>query len=233
MVRRLIPFALLVALLVAAAGMLAGRDQASSAPGSPDSATGTVRVIDADTFDLGDLRIRLHGADAPEDAQTCLDTDGAPWPCGDWATDEARALWEGRTASCELLETDRYGRRVARCEVGGEDIGATAVRRGMALAYIAYSDDYLAQQREAEAAGAGLWQGRFDAPWDWRRQQRESSSEAAQGCLVKGNISGSGRIYHLPGSRSYERTRIDESDGERWFCTAAEAEAAGWRAPRG
>jgi len=48
-------------------------------------------------------------------------------------------------------------------------------------------------------------------------------------CRIKGNISGSGRIYHVPGSDSYERTKIDESKGERWFCTEEEARAAGWR----
>jgi endonuclease YncB( thermonuclease family) len=50
-------------------------------------------------------------------------------------------------------------------------------------------------------------------------------------CLIKGNISSSGSIYHLPGSDSYDGTRIDESRGERWFCTEAEARAAGWRPP--
>jgi endonuclease YncB( thermonuclease family) len=57
-------------------------------------------------------------------------------------------------------------------------------------------------------------------------------SAPAKGCRIKGNISQSGRIYHVPGSPSYDQTRIDESKGERWFCTEAEARAAGWRAPR-
>ena len=50
-------------------------------------------------------------------------------------------------------------------------------------------------------------------------------------CLIKGNISENGRIYHVPGSRYYERTKIDEAKGERWFCTEEEARAAGWRPP--
>ena len=50
-------------------------------------------------------------------------------------------------------------------------------------------------------------------------------------CLIKGNIGQSGRIYHLPGSDSYDKTRIDGSKGERWFCTEAEAREAGWRPP--
>lgn len=51
------------------------------------------------------------------------------------------------------------------------------------------------------------------------------------GCLIKGNIGKNGRIYHVPGSPSYAQTQIDESKGERWFCTEAEARTAGWRAP--
>ena len=50
-------------------------------------------------------------------------------------------------------------------------------------------------------------------------------------CAIKGNISPAGRIYHVPGSDSYDKTRIDQSKGERWFCTEAEARAAGWRPP--
>ena len=49
-------------------------------------------------------------------------------------------------------------------------------------------------------------------------------------CNIKGNISASGeRIYHLPSNRYYDATGIDESRGERWFCSEAEARAAGWR----
>ena len=49
-------------------------------------------------------------------------------------------------------------------------------------------------------------------------------------CPIKGNISSGGQIYHTPGQRDYCKTEIDTSKGERWFCSAAEAEAAGWRA---
>lgn len=50
-------------------------------------------------------------------------------------------------------------------------------------------------------------------------------------CRIKGNISiGSGeRIYHVPGQFYYEDTRIRPEYGERWFCTEADARAAGWR----
>ena len=47
------------------------------------------------------------------------------------------------------------------------------------------------------------------------------------GCLIKGNISKNGRLYFLPGHPHYERTVI-KGDKERWFCSEAEAIAAGW-----
>jgi endonuclease YncB( thermonuclease family) len=49
-------------------------------------------------------------------------------------------------------------------------------------------------------------------------------------CLIKGNISAKGaKIYHVPGGRFYESTRIDQGAGERFFCSEKEAVAAGWR----
>ncbi|GIW59234.1 MAG: hypothetical protein KatS3mg087_0300 [Patescibacteria group bacterium] len=48
-------------------------------------------------------------------------------------------------------------------------------------------------------------------------------------CKIKGNISSGGKIYHLPECKSYEKTAIDTTAGERWFCDENEAIAAGWR----
>ena len=38
-------------------------------------------------------------------------------------------------------------------------------------------------------------------------------------------------MYHTPNSPWYDRTQIDTSKGERWFCSEEEAKGAGWRAP--
>jgi hypothetical protein len=50
-------------------------------------------------------------------------------------------------------------------------------------------------------------------------------------CTIKGNVSiDSGEhIYHVPGQEYYDQTRISPQYGERWFCSEAEARAAGWR----
>ena len=57
------------------------------------------------------------------------------------------------------------------------------------------------------------------------------SSDGPAACAIKGNISiGSGEhIYHVPGQEHYDETIISPQYGERWFCTEAEARAAGWR----
>lgn len=52
----------------------------------------------------------------------------------------------------------------------------------------------------------------------------------ADNCKIKGNINRTGeKIYHVPGGRWYEKTKIEEGEGERWFCTEEEAGQAGWR----
>lgn len=48
--------------------------------------------------------------------------------------------------------------------------------------------------------------------------------------LIKGNINRKGeKIYHLPDGQYYEKTKINEEKGERWFKTESEAINAGWR----
>lgn len=58
-----------------------------------------------------------------------------------------------------------------------------------------------------------------------------SVAAVAKGCAIKGNISINSRekIFHVPGQYYYDATIIRPEYGERWFCTEAEARAAGWR----
>ena len=57
---------------------------------------------------------------------------------------------------------------------------------------------------------------------------------AGGGCNIKGNVSidTGERIYHVPGQKYYEATRISQQYGERWFCSEQEARSAGWRKSR-
>jgi hypothetical protein len=93
--------------------------------------------------------------------------------------------------------------------------------------------DYDLLEKEAYLAGAGLWSSSTAVPADQRRTTRTpDTAPPSAGCVIKGNISNSGRIYHVPGQENYADTRINTGRGERWFCSSEEAEAAGWRAAR-
>ena len=208
---------------------------------------GRARVIDGDTIEVASARVRLFGVDAPESAQNCLQGIRR-WSCGEQATRALAGRIDGRSVACEERDRDRYGRIVAVCRYSGQDVNAWLVREGWAMAYRRYSMAYVGEEASARRAKRGLWRGEFVPPWDWRRGDRlnepsrgdrvtatpDAPRVAARdrgGCNIKGNIShNSGkRIYHMPGDRDYERTRISTSRGERYFCSEVEARAAGWR----
>lgn len=193
---------------------------------------GALRVIDGDTFVVAGTRIRLVGVDAPETDQTCTTATGAGYACGAWVSQTVRAAWQGRRATCAPTGTDRYGRTLATCRIGGGDLGAALVRRGLAFAYRAYSSAYVGEELAARRAGAGIWAYRIESPSAWRAAERREAAPSPGACAIKGNISSRGRIYHLPGSRAYAATRINTAHGERWFCTQTEARDAGWRPAR-
>lgn len=197
-----------------------------------DTLTGIPTVIDGDTIDIHGQRIRLHGIDAPESKQICLSA-GKKYRCGQKAALALSDRIGRRSLTCRAKDTDRYGRVIAVCFKGQEDLNGWLVSEGLAVAYRRYSQDYVAHEARAQSMSAGLWAGEFIMPWDWRRGNRLASEQVSAipgDCIIKGNISSKGaRIYHVPGGRWYDRTKIDEAMGERFFCSEAEAAAAGWR----
>lgn len=203
---------------------------------------GRASVTDGDTIAVEGTkaRIRLYGIDAPESGQTCDDAAGKRYLCGTRAAEHlANLVGRSGRVTCFEEDRDRYGRIVAECVTPDNVvINAEMVRAGWALEYRQYSDGrYDREEAEAKAARRGIWQGRFVEPAQWRNEGRRLETERVasgqpEGCDIKGNISGSGRIYHRPGQQNYARTEIDTGAGERWFCSAAEAEAAGWRAAK-
>ena len=194
-----------------------------------------VRVVDGDTLVWQGQTVRLFGIDAPERDQRC-DRNGKSWACGAWATDQLRAAVRAGAVDCRPEDTDRYGRLVATCTADRVDLARAQVQAGAAMAYLRYTRRYAQDEAVAKAASVGLWSGRMDTPQAHRQAQRQGGQTAPQiaptSCLIKGNISASGRIYHMPGQYDYDRTRISPEKGERWFCSSADARAAGFRAAR-
>jgi endonuclease YncB( thermonuclease family) len=191
--------------------------------------SGRATIIDGDTIEIRGERIRLDAIDAPESNQTC-EANGQPWRCGQQAALALADKIGAANVTCADRGTDRFDRTLAICYLAELDLNGWMVGEGWALAYRYYSTEYVPQEDAARAAGNGTWRGRFVPPWDWRRGVRLADTEPPGDCAIKGNINRDGeRIYHVPGGRDYDRTRISPEKGERWFCTEAEAREAGWR----
>ena len=198
--------------------------------------SGVPIISDGDTLKIWNQGIRLEGIDAPETAQTCTKKDGAVWKCGEAAANYLQKITKGKEITCKGSETDQYKRLLATCYMGEINLNQHIIEQGWAVAYIEYSDTYLSYERKAQQQSNGIWNSKFVRPAAFRSGQWEgakSTKNQAEGeCVIKGNINRKGEmIYHAPWSRSYNRTKINTSKGERWFCTESEALAAGWRAP--
>lgn len=159
--------------------LLAAAFVALAAPPGHGDVIGEARVIDGDTIQVAGERVRLQGIDAPESRQTCS-VSGAEYSCGQNAKRTLTGATAGREIVCKGEKRDRYGRLLATCYAGNEDINARMVRSGWALAYRRYDKAYVPQEAEARSAGAGMWAGQFVDPWDWRHQSREAQAEAAR-----------------------------------------------------
>jgi endonuclease YncB( thermonuclease family) len=216
-----------------------------------ETLTGRARVLDGDTLNLGERYIRLEGVDAPETDQTCLDQDGKHWNCGLSARDALDKHVGESEIECQGSKTDSYLRLLATCRARGEDLNRWLVSEGWALSYTQYSRVYERDEVEARENNRGLWRGCFIAPWAWRHltlatryhdprcpdkvQEKFGVPELeapSPCCVIKGNVSAFGRIYHLPGCSRYRHVKIIRGTERRWFCGEDEATAAGWRRPR-
>lgn len=145
-----------------------------------NTVVGRVSVIDGDTLEIQGIRVRLWGIDAVESSQTCLDAAGKTWPCGRRAAFALADFIGQRTVTCQRRDTDRYGRMVAVCSVGGVEINRWLVEQGWALAYVRYGGSvYLNTQQQAQALKRGIWQGRFTPPWEYRSNPANPPSAGA------------------------------------------------------
>ncbi len=220
----------------------------SSASPAGRTLVGRATVIDGDTIEIAGQRIRFNGIDAPESAQRCQTASGKSYACGRLAANTLdEFLAASRPTTCRFVDWDQYGRFVGNCaRADGQSVQEWLVAKGHALDWPRYSNGaFAALEASARQARRGVWQGKFQKPWDWRATQRDQAAPSAaiqspsfaivgqSACNIKGNISSKGeRIYHVPGQKWYNRTKISESRGERWFCSEDEAQAAGWRAAR-
>jgi endonuclease YncB( thermonuclease family) len=135
-----------------------------------DRIVGVVSVIDGDTIEIHGQRIRLFGIDAPESSQLCIRASSERWRCGQQASFALADRIGRATVSCHPRDLDRYGRVVAVCFKGSEDLNRWMIANGWAVAYRHYSEDYVPEEDAARRGRTNIWSSDFDLPWDWRAQ---------------------------------------------------------------
>lgn len=185
------------------------------------------RVIDGDTIELENgERVRYIGIDTPESVHPekpveCLSNE---------ATLKNKELVENKHVILEkdIQEKDKHDRTLAYVWSDNKLINETLVKEGFAKVStippnVRYQELFLNSEKEARNANRGLWSPNACAA-------SETPPTTQSSCLIKGNISSSGeKIYHIEGQRYYDKTKIEEEKGERWFCTEKEAVESGWR----
>lgn len=129
---------------------------------------GTPRVIDGATLEIAGQRFRLHGIAAPALDQACRRAK-QEYPCGKVARAVLWDLIAGLDVSClpvpPAAQAGATGDAIpATCAAGGTDLNRSMVESGWALADRTVSEDYVALEADAEAAGRGLWSGEFELP---------------------------------------------------------------------
>jgi len=100
-------------------------------------------VFDGDTFQVGEFSLRLHGADAPELEQTCIDQQYRLTRCGDEARHELRSLLKLTTYICRVKTNvrtgraqDSFGRPLVECTTtSGVDLARKLITEGWATQY--------------------------------------------------------------------------------------------------
>ncbi len=200
-----------------------------------------LKVRDGDTFEVEidgkPEPVRLIGVNTPETVHP-----SKPVECfGKEASNKLKALLTGTSVALVADPTqgdrDHYGRLLRYVYLpDGTFVNKSLIAEGFAheatydIPY-KYQADFRKAQAAAKEQERGLWgslcKGKTDAP------AAPVQPVPANGCTIKGNVSVSGaKIYHMPGCGSYDKTSVNESAGERWFCSEQEAQANGWRKAR-
>ena len=143
--------------------------------------SGSAVVTDGDTIKINNNKIRLFGIDAPEKKQLCekifltisFISFKKKYPCGEISTKKLKKLINKNIIKCHVEGKDRYQRKLAICFRKKLNINSWLVRNGYAVSYQKYSKKYLSEEIEAKNDKKGIWQGKFEMPWDWRKNAKK------------------------------------------------------------
>ena len=140
--------------------------------------SGFAKVVDGDTIKINSKKIRLYGIDAPEKKQKCKKTYltisfmsfTKDYMCGEVSTQKLIKKINKQKLNCNILEVDRYKRLIGECFKRNINLNSWMVSNGYAVAYRKYSKKYVSDEINAKNNKLGIWQGKFEMPWDYRRK---------------------------------------------------------------
>jgi len=169
---------------------------------APGGSARVARVIDGDTVRLADGRdVRLVGIQAPK---LPLGRPGfSAWPLADEARAALEALVAGETVTLGYggARMDRHGRALAHLHTrAGTWVQGEMLARGLARVYTfgdnrALAADLYAREREARAAGRGIWR----EPYYRIRSPADVGRDIGTFQIVEGRVHGAavvkGRTY--------------------------------------
>ena len=175
--------------------------------------------------------VRIAHVEAPESRQPCYRADGRRWNCASAAKSALARAVRGHRVTCTPVGPDNGGYVTAQCSVGDSDLATELVRNGDVFAVSSFFSSLGSEEDAARNAKKGIWQGEIQRPQEWRDQEWQNATrDAPGGCPIKGYIRASSKLYALPWSADYDRTKVRTDKGGRWFCSEDEAKAAGFAA---
>ena len=138
--------------------------------------SGFAKVVDGDTIKINSKKIRLYGIDAPEKKQKCKKTYltisfmsfTKDYMCGEVSTQKLIKKINKQKLNCNILDVDRYKRLIGECFKRNMNLNSWMVSNGYAVAYRKYSKKYVSDEINAKNNKLGIWQGKFEMPWDYR-----------------------------------------------------------------
>ena len=140
--------------------------------------SGFAKVVDGDTIKINSKKIRLYGIDAPEKKQKCKKTYltisfmsfTKDYMCGEVSTQKLIKKINKQKLNCNILDVDKYKRLIGECFKRNINLNSWMVSNGYAVAYRKYSKKYVSDEINAKNNKLGIWQGKFEMPWDYRRK---------------------------------------------------------------
>lgn len=156
------------------------------APAGQGATVTVLSVVDGDTFKVEingkQESVRLIGVDTPETVHPSKEVQ----PYGPQASAYTKQRLTGQQVRLEFdaAERDQYGRLLAYAWLGDEMYNATLIREGYAQVLtvppnVKYVDQLVALQKEARAAGRGLWAGNGEATAPADQPATQSPTEPA------------------------------------------------------